>query len=54
MPSETRAQDAILSRKEFENRFFMSHAIEILRMVDTIHRDKEIDKEVIFQAIEAM
>ena len=32
----------------------MSHATEILRMVDTIHRDKEIDKEVIFQAIEAM
>ncbi len=26
---------------------------EILRFVDTIHRDKEIDKEMIFQAIEA-
>ncbi|MGQ9592865.1 MAG: transcription termination factor NusA [Planctomycetota bacterium] len=26
---------------------------EILRLVDTIHRDKEIDKEVIFQGIEA-
>lgn len=26
---------------------------EILRLVDTIHRDKDIDKEVIFQAIEA-
>jgi N utilization substance protein A len=26
---------------------------EILRFVDTIHRDKEIDKEAIFQAIEA-
>ena len=26
---------------------------ELLRMVDTIHRDKSIDKEVLFQAIEA-
>lgn len=26
---------------------------EILRLVDTIHRDKEIDKEIIFQGIEA-
>src|SRR5262245_14023394 len=26
---------------------------EILRLVDTIHRDKEIDKEVVFQALEA-
>ena len=26
---------------------------ELLRMVDTIHRDKNIDKEVLFQAIEA-
>ncbi len=26
---------------------------EILRLVDTIHRDKEIDKETVFQALEA-
>jgi len=26
---------------------------EILRLVDTIHRDKEIDKEIVFQALEA-
>ena len=26
---------------------------EILRLVDTIHRDKEIEKEVVFQALEA-
>jgi N utilization substance protein A len=26
---------------------------EILRLVDTIHRDKDIDKEVVFQALEA-
>ena len=26
---------------------------EILRLVDTIHRDKEIDKEIIFLGIEA-
>ena len=26
---------------------------EILRLVDTIHRDKDIEKEVIFQGIEA-
>ena len=31
----------------------MSDAPEILRFVDTLHRDKEIDKELIFQAIEA-
>ncbi|HZN59418.1 MAG TPA: NusA N-terminal domain-containing protein, partial [Planctomycetota bacterium] len=26
---------------------------EILRLVDSIHRDKDIEKEVIFQGIEA-
>ncbi|MFM9025287.1 MAG: NusA N-terminal domain-containing protein, partial [Planctomycetaceae bacterium] len=26
---------------------------EILRIVDAIHRDKNIDKEIVFQAIEA-
>ena len=26
---------------------------EILRLVDTIHRSKEIEKEVVFQGIEA-
>ena len=26
---------------------------EILRLVDTIHRSKEIEKEIIFQGIEA-
>ncbi len=29
------------------------NANELLRIIDTIHRDKNIDKEVIFQAIEA-
>ncbi|HAO72221.1 MAG TPA: transcription termination factor NusA, partial [Planctomycetaceae bacterium] len=26
---------------------------EILRIVDAIHRDKNIDKEIVFQAIES-
>ena len=26
---------------------------ELLRIVDTIHRDKNIDKEIVFEAIEA-
>ena len=26
---------------------------EVLRIVDAIHRDKKIDKEIVFQAIEA-
>ena len=26
---------------------------EILRLVDTLHRDKDIDKEIIFQGVEA-
>lgn len=29
------------------------NAIEVLRIVDAIHRDKNIDKEIVFQAIEA-
>jgi transcription termination/antitermination protein NusA len=29
------------------------NANEVLRIVDAIHRDKNIDKEVVFQAIEA-
>jgi transcription termination/antitermination protein NusA len=29
------------------------NASELLRIVDTIHRDKNIDKEIVFQAIEA-
>jgi N utilization substance protein A len=29
------------------------NATEVLRIVDAIHRDKNIDKEVVFQAIEA-
>src|SRR5689334_6449318 len=28
-------------------------ANDLLRMIDTIHRDKNIDKEIVFQAIEA-
>ena len=26
---------------------------EILRLVDTLHRDKDIDPEIVFQALEA-
>ncbi len=26
---------------------------ELLRIIDTIHRDKNIEKEIVFQAIEA-
>ena len=29
------------------------NASEVLRIVDTIHRDKNIDKEIVFQGIEA-
>src|SRR4029078_12089120 len=29
------------------------NATEVLRIVDAIHRDKNIDKEIVFQAIEA-
>ena len=29
------------------------NANEVLRIVDAIHRDKNIDKEIVFQAIEA-
>jgi len=29
------------------------NANEVLRIVDSIHRDKNIDKEIVFQAIEA-
>ena len=29
------------------------NATEVMRIVDSIHRDKNIDKEIVFQAIEA-
>ena len=29
------------------------NANELLRLIDSIHRDKNIDKEIVFQAIEA-
>ena len=29
------------------------NATEVLRIVDAIHRDKNIEKEIVFQAIEA-
>jgi N utilization substance protein A len=33
--------------------YFTMNATEVLRIVDAIHRDKNIDKEIVFQAIEA-
>ena len=31
----------------------MMNPNEVLRIVDSIHRDKNIDKDIVFQAIEA-